>query len=300
MTLSFAITGASGMLGRALIPRITAAGHTVTRLVRTSPGAGECHWDPAGGRIDTNALEGTDIVVHLAGENIGASRWTPERKRRIRESRVQGTAFLCRALAGLKRKPSLLISASAVGVYGDRGDTPLTEAEPPGTGFLADLGRDWEGATDAASQAGIRVVLPRFGVVLTPTGGALRKMLPIFRLGIAGPLGSGRQWMSWISLDDAVGVVQHLPHHATLSGPVNAVAPEPVTNAEFTRSLARVLGRPAIMPVPALALDLLYGEMGRESVLSSQRAVPRRLEETGFAFKDPLLYPALRRLLTSD
>jgi uncharacterized protein (TIGR01777 family) len=298
LTLSFAITGASGMLGRALIPGIIAAGHAVTRLVRTSPGAGEAHWDPIAGRIDTGALEGVDVVVHLAGENIGDSRWTPERKRRIRESRVQGTAFLSGTLAGLRRKPSLLISVSAVGFYGDRGDAPLAETEPPGTGFLAELGRDWEGATGTASRAGIRVVLPRFGVVLTPAGGALRKMLPIFRLGIAGPLGSGKQWMSWISLDDAVGVFHHLLHHADLSGPVNAVAPEPVTNAEFTRSLARVLGRPAIMPVPAIALDLLYGEMGRATVLSSQRVVPRRLEETGFSFKDPVLYPALRRLLT--
>jgi uncharacterized protein (TIGR01777 family) len=299
MTLSFAITGASGMLGRALVPSITAAGHAVTRLVRTRAGAGEAHWDPSAGRIDAHALEGVDVVVHLAGENIGESRWTPERKRRIRESRVQGTAFLSAALAGLRRKPGLLISASAVGVYGDRGEAPLTEAESPGSGFLAELGRDWEGATDAARQAGIRVTLPRFGVVLTPTGGALKKMLPIFRLGIAGPLGSGRQWMSWITLDDAVGVCHHVLHHAELSGPVNAVAPEPVTNAEFTRSLARVLGRPAIMPVPAIALDLLYGEMGRETVLSSQRVVPRRLEETGFAFTDPILYPALRHLLTT-
>jgi hypothetical protein len=299
MTLSVAVTGASGLIGRALVPVLGAAGHTVTRLVRRTPGPGEAHWNPGAGQIDAAALEGTDVVVHLAGESIASARWTVERKRRIRDSRVVGTGLLARTLAALDRPPQLLVSASAIGLYGHRGDTPLTESDPPGTGFLAEVGRDWEGATSAASQAGIRVALLRFGIILSLQGGALAKMLPPFRLGVGGPLGSGRQWMSWLTIDDAVGIIQHGIACPELSGPVNAVAPEPVTNAEFTRSLGTVLGRPAVLPVPAFGLELLFGEMAGEALLGSQRVLPRRLEETGYAFRDPVLLPALRRLLTT-
>jgi hypothetical protein len=299
MTLSVAVTGASGLIGRALVPVLGATGHTVTRLVRRTPGPGEARWNPGAGQIDAAALEGTDVVVHLAGESIASARWTVERKRRIRDSRVVGTGLLARTLAALDRPPQLLVSASAIGLYGHRGDTPLTESDPPGTGFLAEVGRDWEGATSAASQAGIRVALLRFGIILSLQGGALAKMLPPFRLGVGGPLGSGRQWMSWLTIDDAVGIIQHGIACPELSGPVNAVAPEPVTNAEFTRSLGTVLGRPAVLPVPAFGLELLFGEMAGEALLGSQRVLPRRLEETGYAFRDPVLLPALRRLLTT-
>jgi len=299
MTLSVAVTGASGLIGRALVPVLSAAGHTVTRLVRRRPGPDEARWDPAAGEIDAAALEGVDVVVHLAGEGIASARWTVARKRSIRESRVAGTELIARTLAALRRTPGLLVSASAIGIYGHCGDTPLTESDPAGTGFLAEVGRAWEGATGPATEAGIRVVLPRFGIILSPKGGALAKMAPPFRLGVGGPLGSGRQWMSWLSIDDAVGVILHAMTHAELVGPVNAVAPEPVTNAEFTRSLGTVVGRPAILPVPVFALELLFGEMAREALLGSQRVLPRRLEETGYAFRDPLLVPALRRLLTT-
>jgi hypothetical protein len=299
MTLSVAVTGASGLIGRALVPVLGATGHTVTRLVRRTPGPGEARWNPGAGQIDAAALEGTDVVVHLAGESIASARWTVERKRRIRDSRVVGTGLLARTLSALDRPPQLLVSASAIGLYGHRGDTPLTESDPPGTGFLAEVGRDWEGATSAASQAGIRVALLRFGIILSLQGGALAKMLPPFRLGVGGPLGSGRQWMSWLTIDDAVGIIQHGIACPELSGPVNAVAPEPVTNAEFTRSLGTVLGRPAVLPVPAFGLELLFGEMAGEALLGSQRVLPRRLEETGYAFRDPVLLPALRRLLTT-
>ena len=299
MAVSITVTGASGLIGSALVPVLTAAGHAVTRLVRRTPGPGEARWNPGAGQIDAAALEGVDVVVHLAGENIASARWTGERKRTIRQSRVMGTGLLARTLAALDRKPRLLVSASAIGIYGNRADASLTESDPPGTGFLAELGRDWEGAVLPASQAGIRVVLPRFGIVLASKGGALAKMLPPFRLGIGGRLGSGRQWMSWLTIDDAVGIVQHAIAHPELSGPVNAVAPEPVTNAEFARSLGTVLGRPAVLPVPALALELLFGEMAGEALLGSQRVLPRRLEETGYSFRDPLLLPALRRLLTT-
>jgi len=299
MTLSIAVTGASGLIGNALIPVLTTAGHAVIRLVRRTPGPGEAAWNPGAEQIDATALEGVDVVVHLAGESIASARWTGERKRTIRQSRVVGTGLLARTLAALDRKPRLLVSASAIGIYGNRADASLTESDPPGTGFLAELGRDWEGAVLPASQAGIRVVLPRFGIVLASKGGALAKMLPPFRLGIGGRLGSGRQWMSWLSIDDAVGIIEHAIAHPELSGPVNAVAPEPVTNAEFTRSLGTVLGRPAVLPVPTFALELLFGEMAGEALLGSQRVLPRRLEETGYAFRDPLLLPALRRLLTT-
>ncbi|HYC30999.1 MAG TPA: TIGR01777 family oxidoreductase [Gemmatimonadales bacterium] len=298
-TLHVAITGASGLLGTALTRSLTAAGHRVTPVSRTPGRPESIHWDPVRGTIDRAALEGLDAVVHLAGETVGR-RWTAERKRRIRESRVAGTRLLAEALAGLARPPRVLVSASGVGAYGDRGDEILTEASgtadaPPD--FFVTLAREWEGATEPARAAGVRVVVPRMGVVLTPAGGALQRMLLPFRLGVGGPLGSGRQWLSWIAMDDALGALHHALMSDRLSGPVNVTAPEPVRSREYARTLGRVLGRPAVFPVPALALRLLFGEMADVALLSSQRALPARLLETGYVFRYPGLEAALRHVL---
>jgi uncharacterized protein (TIGR01777 family) len=297
--LHVAVTGASGLLGSALVPFLTTGGHRVTPVTRQSRPRDAIRWDPASGAIDAAAFEGLDAVVHLAGENVGV-RWTEERKRRIRASRVGGTRLLAETLATLQRPPRVLVSASAVGVYGDRGDEVLTEdatpTGPPGD-FFVDLGREWEAATEPARAAGIRVVMLRFGIVLTPAGGALGRMITPFRLGIGGPLGSGRQWVSWISADDAVGAVHHALFTGDLSGPVNAVAPEPKTSREFATTLGRVLRRPAVLPAPAPALRLLFGEMADTALLGSQRASASRLLAAGYSFRHPRLELALRHLL---
>jgi uncharacterized protein (TIGR01777 family) len=249
--------------------------------------------------IDHAGLEGMDAVVHLAGETVG-TRWSESRKRRIRDSRVEGTMLLAEALASLKRPPAVLVSASAMGIYGDRGDEVLTEeALPEGapTDFFVELGRDWEGASEPARAAGIRVVNPRFGLVLTPAGGALGRMLPPFLLGVGGPLGSGRQWVSWISVDDAIAVVHHALFSEALAGPVNTVAPEPVTSRTFAATLGRVLRRPAVLPAPAPALKLLFGEMANTALLASQRLSAGRLLASGYRFRHPTLEAALRHVL---
>jgi uncharacterized protein len=291
--LRVAVTGASGLIGSALTRRLEADGHAVLRLVRHAPkGAGEARWDPASGQVDASALEGVDAVVNLAGENVG-ERWTDERRRRIRQSRVDGTHLLATTLAGLPRKPKVLVNASAVGIYGDRGDERVDEMSAPGGGFLAEVVRDWEAATAPAAEAGIRVVLPRFGVVLTARGGALAKMLTPFRLGAGGTMGGGRQWMSWVSLDDAVNVLYLALVDERLSGPINVVA-DAVTNEEFTRTLAKVLHRPALVPVPSFALKLAFGEMARETILISQRVDHRMLTQLGYSFAHPELEGALR------
>jgi uncharacterized protein (TIGR01777 family) len=294
--LRVAVAGSSGLLGTELSRRLETEGHAVLRLVRRPPrGEGEAQWDPAAGRIDAAALEGVDAVVNLAGENVG-ERWTEERKRRIRASRVDATRLLAEALAGLAQKPRVLVNASAVGFYGSRGDERLDEMSAPGDDFLAGVVRDWEAATAPAAEAGIRVVLPRFGVVLTARGGALARMLTPFRLGVGGTLGGGRQWMSWISLDDAVDVIVRALRDERMAGPVNAVAGA-VTNEEFARTLGRVLRRPALVPVPAFALRLLFGEMAEGTVLVSQRVEHRRLTQLGHSFRHPELEAALRAAL---
>lgn len=292
--MKIAITGASGFLGPELVRQLHAAGHTVLRVGRPHPGARppDIAWDAATS-LDAARLEGVDAVVHLAGASI-AQRWTDAAKRAIRDSRVQGTSLLARTLAGLARKPSVLVSMSAVGIYGDRGDEVLDEDAPAGRGFLADVGKAWEGAADPARAAGIRVVHPRLGVVLHPDGGALARMLPIFSLGAGGKIGSGRQWMSWISRTDTLRALAFLLDTASLAGPVNLVAPAPATNADFTAVLGRVLKRPTIAPVPEFAIRLLYGEMGEATVIEGQRVVPRKLLDAGFAFTHPTLEAALR------
>lgn len=289
---TIAVTGAGGLIGSALVERLRRDGVPVLRLVRREPrGANEARWDPEGGVVDAAALEGTAGVVHLAGENIGR-RWTAEVKRRAWASRVDGTARVARALAGLDAPPPVLVQASAVGIYGDRGDEPLDDGAPTGTGFLAEMGRAWEAASAPAEAAGMRVVRLRFGVVLAAAGGALGKLLLPFRLGAGGRLGSGRQSMPWLSRADAVEIVVRALRDARLRGAVNAVAGS-ATNADFTDALAGALGRPAIVPVPAFALRALYGEMAEATLLSGQNVVPARLRELGHAFHHPTLEAAL-------
>ena len=297
-----AVTGGSGLIGTALIQHLMRGHYRITRLVRHSAGPGELQWDPAGQRLDPAALEGIDAVIHLAGENVGA-RWTAARKRRIRESRVSGTRLLSETIARLGRPPRVLVSASAVGIYGDRGDEILTEASAPGdasSDFLVSVSQQWEAAADAARTAGVRAVHPRFGVVLSPAGGALKKMLLPFRLGLGSQVGRGSQWLSWISIDDAVGVVHHALETDTLRGPVNAVAPNPVTNRDFTRTLGRVLQRPTPFTAPAGALRLVLGEMAEETLLASARVLPAGLLRSGYEFHHPDLESALRHVLGKE
>lgn len=292
------VTGSTGLVGAAVVPFLTTGGHQVLRLVRGAVrGDDEIAWNPATGEIDAAKLEGLDAVVHLAGENIATGRWNDAKKAAIRDSRVNGTRVLCETLAKLTNKPRVLVGASAIGFYGERGDAVMTESSPPGLNFLCNVCRDWEAATEPAKQAGIRVVNLRIGVVLTPRGGALAKMLMPFKLCVGGIVGSGRQYWSWIALDDVVGAIHHAITHDELSGPVNAVAPETLTNAEFTKILGRVLHRPTIAPLPEFVVKLLLGEMGEELLLASTRVVPARLEETGYQFRCPTLEGALRHLL---
>lgn len=293
-----AVTGASGMVGSQLCAFLGTGGHDVHAVVRRTTGKpNEILWNPAQRSIDAAALEGMDAVVHLAGENIAAGRWSAESKKRILQSRTQGTELLCRTLAGLARPPRVLISASAIGFYGDRGDLALDEDSASGRGFLPEVCRQWEDATAAASEAGIRVVNLRIGVVLSPLGGALAQMLTPLRAGVGGTLGPGSQWMSWISLDDLLAAIVHGIATPTLAGAVNATAPQPATNRELTKTLAAVLRRPALLCVPAFALRTLLGEMADELLLASTRVLPRRLADTGFVFRDGQLHAALADML---
>jgi hypothetical protein len=293
------LSGASGMIGTALTEALRRDGHRVLRLRRGAVTAGDdIGWDPDAGRIDAPALEGVDAVVHLAGEGIGERRWTDEQKRRILDSRVRGTAVLAGAVASRERKPAVLVSASAIGYYGDRGDDVLTEESPPGDDFLASVCRSWEAETAPAAEAGVRTVRIRSGIVLAAGGGALARMLLPFRLGLGGRFGDGRQWMSWITLEDEVRAIVHALTAPALAGPANLTAPQPVTNREFTGTLARVLHRPALLPTPVFAVKARYGaELVEALLLASQRVLPARLEATGFTFAHPTLEPALRAVL---
>lgn len=296
--LTVAMSGTSGMVGRALAAFLSTGGHTVRRLVRGRPTApGDIAWDPERGQVDLEALEGVDAVVHLAGAPIAEGRWTERRKALIRSSRVEGTRALCAALARLRRRPRVLVSTSAIGVYGDRGDELLTESSRPGDDFLARVCREWESSTAEADEAGIRVVRLRLGVVLSPAGGALARMLPAFLAGAGGPIGSGQQWLSWISLEDVLGLVLHALFTPSLAGPLNATAPGAVRQGDFARALGRVLHRPAFMPLPAPAVRALFGELGEATLLSGARVLPEAAELHGFSFVHPSLEQALRVLL---
>jgi uncharacterized protein (TIGR01777 family) len=294
-----AVTGSNGLIGTALVEALAGDGHQVTKLVRGEPrGPSELRWSPSSGTIDAAGLEGHDGVVHLAGVGIGDHRWTDEHKAAVLDSRVKGTTLLAATLAGLDRPPKVLASASAVGFYGDTGDRAVTEADGPGTGFLADVVQQWEAATAPAADAGIRVARFRSGVVLTDRGGALDKQLLPFKMGLGGRVGTGDQYLSWISLDDEVAAIRHLLATTTIDGPVNLTAPTPVTNAEFTRALGKVLGRPTVMPVPKLALHTMFGkEMVAEMLLAGQRVLPAVLQASGFTFVDDEIEAALRRIL---
>src|SRR2546425_1867116 len=290
------ISAASGLIGSAASAALTADGHRVIRLVRRPPGAGEVRWDRAAGVLDPTAVAGFDAVVHLSGERL-LGRWTAAKKAAIRASRVDSTALLARALAANPRPPQTLIAASAIGYYGDRGDEVVSEESPPGTDWLARLSEEWEAAAEPARRRGIRIVHLRTGLVLSRSGGALAQMLLPFRLGLGGPVGSGRQYWSWIAIDDVVGAVRHLLASTQVRGPVNVTAPTPVTSREFARTLGRVLGRPALLPVPAFALRLLFGEAADAALLTGSKVVPAQLQASGYAFLYPHLEAALRHLL---
>jgi uncharacterized protein (TIGR01777 family) len=291
------VSGSSGFIGSALQPLLRAGGHEVVRLVRRQPrGPDEIAWDPDAGRLDPAVLSGADAIIHLAGDPISDGRWTKSKKERILRSRVDGTSLIAGAVMRADRPPRRILSASGIGFYGDRGEETLTEASPSGEGFLARVCREWEAAIAPAASTGASVTTMRIGGVLDPRGGALGKLLPIFRWGLGGPMGPGRQWFSWVTLRDTARAMTHLLS-TDISGPVNIAAPAPVRNTEFARALSAALRRPSFMPAPRVALRLAAGEIADEALLASARVSPARLIETGFAFEDPVLGAALAHLL---
>lgn len=304
--MKIAITGSTGFIGSALVPLLTTQGHSVVRMVRpnshkTDPGVGETVlWNPTEGLLDPTALEGCDAIVHLAGDNIASERWNDEKKAKLRESRIKSTQLLVDTIGKMKNPPKVLVAASAIGFYGERHDDTLTEDSAKGTGFLADLCNDWEQTTRGAESFGTRVVNMRIGVVLSPKGGALQKMLLPFQMGAGGPIGTGKQWFSWIALDDVIGAILHALLTDSVRGPVNAVAPNPVTNAAYSTALGHALSRPAIIPMPAFAARMAFGEFADECLLCSAKVLPKRLESTGYKFRYPELDGALRHLLGKE
>ncbi len=291
------ISGATGLIGSALIPELESRGHQTTRLTRSPRSSGDVGWNPDVGEIDASRLVSHDAVVHLAGESIAEGRWTPEKKRRILESRVRGTRLLAETIASLPEPPKVMISASGVNYYGDRGNELLREDSGPGNNFLAEVCKAWEAAADPAREAGIRVVHLRNGIVLSTEGGALARTLPIFKLGGGGRIGSGRQYWSWVALDDVVGAMIHAIESDPVEGPVNVGSPNPLTNAEYTEALGKVLNRPTVFPLPAQAARLMLGEVADELLLASVRVEPAKLKETGYGFRYPEFEGALRHLL---
>ena len=297
--MNVVIAGSSGLIGSALTGQLVESGARVTHLVRPGKvlGPDEVRWDPTAGILDPSALEGAQAVVNLAGRPIEPRRWSDDYRADILNSRVRATSLLAKTMAALGEPPAVLVNASASGFYGDRGDEQLTEDSAPGSGFLAGVCQQWESATQPASAAGIRVVMVRTGLVLSPQGGAMGRMLPLFKLGVGGRIGPGTQWWSWIALEDEVGAIRHALDQATVRGPVNLTAPQPVTNAEFTTTLAQAVGKPAGLAVPRFALRAAMGEFADEGLLASQRILPARLEETGYQFRQPALAGAFERLL---
>jgi len=296
--MRWVVSGASGFIGTALVRALRADGEDVVTLVRRAPAAGEFRWDPARHEIDPGALDGADVVVHLAGAGIGDRRWSDDRKKLILSSRVDSTTTLADEIARRDDRPRVWLSASAVGYYGDTGEEVVDESSPSGAGYAAEVVRQWEASTDAASNAGVRVVRMRSGIVLAPEGSTLAKLLPLFKFGVGGRLGSGRQWMSWIALSDEIAAIRFLAARDDISGPVNLTAPEPVRNAEFTKALARAVHRPAIFPVPSPALRAVFGGFADEGPLASQRVVPTRLEAAGFQFGFDDIDAALAAMLS--
>jgi len=295
--MKIAITGSSGLIGSALVKALVENGHRITKLVRTGGpvGAGSIVWAPDQGKLELAALEGFDAVFHLAGENIAEGKWSEEKKRRIRESRVRSTSLLCGRLKSLSSPPSVAVFASAIGIYGNRGNEELTEDSASGKGFLASVTDEWEAASDVLADSPIRVVKLRFGVVLSEKGGALPAMIKPFKLGVGGKIGGGKQYISWISIDDVINIMQFVIREEQLSGPVNVISPNPITNAEFTGTLARVLKRPAAASIPAFAIRLMAGrEMADEMLLASMRVLPRKLLDAGYNFLFPDLQATLR------
>ena len=293
------VSGSTGLVGAELCKQLTAAGHTVAALRRSHPVYGEdILWDPAAGEIEAERLEGFDAVIHLAGENIAGKRWSAAFKDEIRDSRVKGTKLLADALASIDNPPKTLLCASAIGYYGDRGDEVMTETSSPGGDFLADVCREWESAADPAREKGLRVAHLRIGVVLSSRGGALQKMLLPFKLGGGGIVGDGKQYWSWVNLDDVVGAFIHCLNDESLSGPINCVSPNPATNHEFTKALGNVLNRPTFLPVPGFAAKLAFGEMAEALMLASTRVVPKKLQQSGYEFQYPDIEAALERAST--
>ena len=288
------ISGATGLIGSALIPELEGRGHRTTRLTRSPKGNEDVGWDPSAGEIDASRLAGHDAVVHLAGESIGEGRWTPEKKRLIMESRTRGTRLLAESIANLPEPPRVMVSASAVGYYGDRGNELLREESGPGSDFLAEVCKAWEGAADPAREAGIRVVHPRNGIVLSTAGGAFARTLPIFKLGVGGKIGSGRQYWSWVAIDDVVGAILHALTNDSVRGPVNVGSPNPLTNAGYTKVLGKVLNRPTVFPLPAPVARLAVGAVTDALLLASQRGEAAKLKETGYEFRYTELEAALR------
>lgn len=291
------VSGSSGLIGTALIKKLSAEGHQVTRLVRRTPRPGEVKWNPDEDAIEVAGLQSIDAVVHLAGAGIADHRWTDDYKKQLVDSRIRGTTLLATTIASLERPPAVMLSGSAIGYYGARGDEELDESSPPGAGFLAKLCVDWENATTPAEEAGVRVVHLRTGIVLSPQGGTLKKLLPLFRFGLGGRIGSGKQWQSWISLTDEIGAIGHLLG-SELAGPVNLTAPTPVTQADFAHVMGEVLHRPAVLPIPTFGPKLLYGDELVENVIATgQRVLPKALEADGYTFHHDTLERALRSLL---
>lgn len=296
---TIAVSGASGLVGSSLVSRLTTSGYRVCRLVRGEPNksADEIGWDPVRNHLAPEDLEGIDTVIHLGGESIASGRWNERKRKRIRDSRVKSTGLLAQTLAQMSDPPKAFLCASATGYYGNRGEELLTEEAGPGQSFLAEVCQEWESATEPARDAGIRVANLRFGIVLSPKGGALQQMLPLFRFGLGGRLGSGNQYWSWIGIDDAIGAMNHVLANESLSGPVNMTVPKPVSNREFTNCLAKVLRRPAVLPAPATALRVALGPMADELLLASTRVVPEQLLRTGYEFKTLDLEATLRCFL---